>query len=47
VNAGAVNVLYGSKIRLRATDNQLWHQNSAGIADTAETDDQFGLELPT
>jgi hypothetical protein len=45
-NAGAVNVLYGgSGTGLRATGNQLWHQDSSGIADPAETFDQFGFTL--
>jgi hypothetical protein len=46
-DAGAVSVLYGAGIGLRATGNQLWHQDSAGIADTAEIADQFGFSLPT
>jgi hypothetical protein len=41
-NAGAVSVLYGSGPGLKATGNQLWTQNSAGIGDVAELDDQFG-----
>ena len=41
--AGASNVIYGSTgIGLSSTDSQLWHQNSSGIADAAETDDRFG-----
>ena len=37
--AGAVNVIYGSVAGLTATDNQLWHQDKAGIPEVAETDD--------
>jgi FG-GAP repeat len=44
-NAGAVNVIYGSASRLTAEGNQLWNQNSAGIADRAETGDVFGWSL--
>ncbi len=42
VDAGAVNVLYGSPSGLTAAGNQLWHQNSPGIAGTAERFDRFG-----
>jgi FG-GAP repeat len=45
-DAGAANVLYGSAVRLRGTDNQFWHQNSTGIADAAEESDRFGSSLP-
>ena len=45
INAGAVNVIYGSASRLTATGNQLWHQDRPGIADMAEMDDHFGSEL--
>jgi hypothetical protein len=44
-DAGAVNVLYGSRQRLTATGNQLWTQDSPGIADVAENDDAFGDSL--
>ncbi|HYN95225.1 MAG TPA: hypothetical protein VES42_15365 [Pilimelia sp.] len=43
--AGAVNVLYGSAAGLAAARNQLWHQNSAGIANVAEAGDTFGASL--
>jgi hypothetical protein len=43
--AGAVNVIYGSATRLATDGNQLWHQNSMGIADAAETGDRFGSSL--
>ncbi len=47
-NAGAVNVIYGSSTGLSATagpGNQLWHQNSSGIAGSAEPNDHFGAVL--
>ena len=40
--AGAVNVIHGSASRLSADGNQLWHQDSPGIADAAEGGDLFG-----
>jgi hypothetical protein len=45
VNAGAVNVIYGSATGLTATGNQFLHQDSEGIADTAEAEDHFGRSL--
>jgi len=45
VNAGAINVLQGSRSGLSANGNQQWHQNSAGIAGVAEGNDQFGTAL--
>jgi hypothetical protein len=44
-NAGAVNVIYGSVNGLAADGDQLWHQDSNGIADQAEADDFFGIAL--
>jgi hypothetical protein len=43
--AGAVNVLYGSGSGLSATGNQIWHQDSPGIAGAAEDSDCFGGAL--
>jgi hypothetical protein len=43
--AGAVNVIYGSASGLTSANNQLWHQDVAGILDTAEIGDQFGNAL--
>ncbi len=43
--AGAVNVLYGTATGLLATDDQLWHQNVAGILGGSETNDNFGATL--
>lgn len=45
VDAGAVNVIYGSAGGLAALDNQLWNQNSASIQEIAETSDRFGAAL--
>ncbi len=45
LNAGAVNVIYGSAAGLSASGNQLWHQDSNGIAGAAETEDRFGAAL--
>jgi hypothetical protein len=44
LNAGAVNVLYGSAGGLQATspDDQFWTQDSPGVKDTAEDSDRFG-----
>ncbi len=44
-NAGAVNVIYGSAAGLRSAGNQLWTQNSPGIAGVAEAGDQFGYSV--
>ncbi|MDY6833786.1 MAG: FG-GAP repeat protein [Chloroflexota bacterium] len=44
-SAGAVNVLYGSNTGLSAFGNQIWHQNSPGIAGGAEQGDRFGSAL--
>lgn len=47
-DAGAVNVLYGSReFGIRATNNQLWHQDTPGVDDWAETGDGFGSVLAT
>jgi hypothetical protein len=40
--AGAVHVIYGSGDGLRAGPDQFWHQDSPGINDQAEPDDEFG-----
>lgn len=45
VNAGAVNIIYGSTTGLKNVGSQFWHQNSPGIAGDAETGDQFGFAL--
>jgi FG-GAP repeat/CARDB len=45
VNAGAVNVIYGSSSGLSVIGNQLWYQDVTGIADVSETGDSFGRSL--
>jgi hypothetical protein len=45
LDAGAVQVLYGSAAGLTATDAQLWTQNSPGIPDQAEVADKFGFSV--
>jgi hypothetical protein len=44
LNAGSVNVLYGSGSGLQATapDDQVWTQNSKNVEDKAEKDDHMG-----
>ncbi len=42
---GAVNVLFGTSTGLTGTGSQFWHQDSPGIADSAEKDDRFGGPL--
>jgi hypothetical protein len=44
-NKGGVNVLYGSRRGLSAAGNQFWNQDSPGILDHADWDDQFGVAL--
>ncbi len=43
-NSGAVHILYGSNIGLRARGNQLWHQGNIGLT-TNESLDVFGSAL--
>ena len=45
VDAGGINVLYGSAARLTATGNQQWLQGSGGVAGVAEASDFFGSAL--
>lgn len=45
VDAGAVNVLYGSADGLKSLGSQIFHQDSPGIADKCESDDLFGFCL--
>ncbi len=46
-NAGAVNVIYGNPVLpgLTAAGDQFWHQNSPGVQDVAEKNDNFGKAL--
>jgi hypothetical protein len=43
--AGAVHIILGSAARLTAAGGQFWHQNSAGVLDACEADDNFGTSL--
>ncbi|MBD2463007.1 FG-GAP repeat protein [Oscillatoria sp. FACHB-1407] len=45
INAGAVNVAYGTNSGLTASNNQIWHQGVVGLPWTAETNDLFGTSL--
>jgi hypothetical protein len=45
INAGAVNVIYGSGNGLTATGNQLWHQDTGNVEGVAEGGDGFGNSL--
>jgi hypothetical protein len=45
VNAGAVNLLYGSGSGLTAGRAQLWHQGSPGVQGDPEAFDRFGYAL--
>jgi hypothetical protein len=45
VNAGAVNVLYGSPGGLTATGDQLWHQAATGVSGNPQYNDRFGSAL--
>ena len=49
VQAGAVGIFYGSRDGFRfstfSSRNQLWTQNSSGIADSEEAGDRFGASL--
>jgi hypothetical protein len=42
---GAVQIVYGTSAGLSSAGDQIFHQNSAGMNDTAETDDKFGAAL--
>ena len=46
-NEGAVNVLYGSAGGLQSTSpaDQFWNQDSPGVKDTAESEDEFGFAM--
>jgi hypothetical protein len=45
LDAGAINVLYGSAARLTATGNQQFFQGSGGVIGVAEDGDAFGFAL--
>jgi hypothetical protein len=44
-DAGAVHAVYGSSTGLSTTTVQFWNQNSSGILEEAELNDQFGLSV--
>ena len=44
-NAGLVNVIYGTLGGLGAADNEIWHQDSLGVPDSAESGEQFGRAI--
>jgi hypothetical protein len=44
-DAGAVNALYGSAAGIQAADDQVWHEDSTGVSDSAESGDEFGWKL--
>src|SRR5439155_4885580 len=43
--AGAVNVLYGKAGGLASTRAQFWHQDSSGVAGTANAGDELGFAV--
>jgi hypothetical protein len=45
VDAGAVNIIYGTVDGLKSAGNQFWSQSSAGVSGGSETGDQFGRSL--
>ena len=45
VDAGIVQVIYGSSLGLSLTTAQAWRQGAGGIPDAAEAGDQFGYAL--
>jgi hypothetical protein len=45
--AGSVTIIYGSDSGLDSDDSQIWSQNSSGISDDADVDDNFGYALTT
>ena len=44
-DAGQVRVIYGSADGLGVTGAHVFHQNSAGIADSVEAGDRFGAAV--
>ena len=47
VGAGAVHIIYGRASGLTGPGNQLFHQNSEGLLETARAGDGFGAALAT
>lgn len=44
-DAGAVMVLYSTTLGLGAVGSEVWHQDTLGMADASEQNDQFGKAL--
>jgi hypothetical protein len=44
-DAGAVSALYGSAGGIQAANDQVWHEDSPGVSDSAESGDEFGWKL--
>ena len=44
-SAGAADIILGSAAGLTAAGNEDWSQNSAGVLNKSETDDEFGLSV--
>ncbi|MGH2667858.1 MAG: FG-GAP repeat protein, partial [bacterium] len=44
-SAGAVQILYGGSEGLSSSGDQVFHQDTDGMNDTAEDDDNFGLNI--
>ena len=44
-DSGAVNIIYNTENGLSAEKNQIWHQDSSGIAGDLEEDDRLGQSL--
>jgi streptogramin lyase len=45
VDAGAVNVIYGSSTGLHATGNQQWYEGNNGVPGSPATGDEFGASV--
>jgi hypothetical protein len=43
VDAGMINVLYGQTAGITVTGDQLWTQDTSGVQNNAEPDDQFSF----
>ena len=44
-DAGAVNIIYGSRARLQESRNRIFHQNTDGVKEAGDRDDEFGFSL--
>jgi hypothetical protein len=47
IDAGIVQILYGSSTGITDSGNQLWRQDSGGITEPEEPNDRFGFALAT